>query len=251
MLLEWKDQVLFWDNQVCQPLLLAGLEDLISLLPAAVTIIVVLSLVLKAWTGSKAIQRRMEALEKAAQELSLPFSRTVAYEQIEQLVQYPVMQRGSKSEFTNAIVAETEQLRLMLLDYKYVSGSGKNQSTHRLTVAWVSSQQLNLPSFNIYPETWMHRIGDLITKKDIDFDEDPEFSNKFVLTGADQAGVREFLNAKRRQVVMGLNLPNLEVLRHGFVLYYAGKLIDPSELKSLMNQAFSLYQAFAPEQESA
>jgi len=218
------------------------------MLPVLVTVGIVLLLVFKGWSASKASQKRKEGFEKSAGELSLPFSRTVPFEQVEQLVQFPLMQRGSNKEFTNAIVAETDQLRLVLLDHKYVVGSGKNRATHRQTAAWVASNHLNMPSFNLYPESWYHRIGDLVMKKDIDFDDDPQFSHKFVLTGSDTASIREFFDVKRRQLLLKLNLPNVEAVRHGFIFYRPGRLIDPSELKSLMNEAFSLYQAFAPEQ---
>ena len=228
--------------------LLGDLEKWLPVFPVVVLIVVGAIAVFSQMAASASRRKRTESIQKAAEELALSFSQAVSYEQMEQLVQFPLLQRGANREYTNVVMAETDQLRLMLLDHKYVTGSGKNRSTHRQSVSWVSSSQLNIPSFNLYPETWFHRMGDLLLKRDIDFDEDPIFSHKFVLSGSDQAAIREFFDARRRQALLKINLPNIEAVRHGFVFYRPGKLVDPGELKSLMNEAFSLYQAFAPVQ---
>ena len=131
------------------------------LLPMAFVVIFVAIAVLSQVTASASRKKRTDSIQKSAEELALSFSQTASYEQSEQLVQFPLLQRGSNREYTNVVLAETDQLRLMLLDFKYVTGSGKNRSTHRQSVAWVASNQLDLPSFNLYPETWLHRIGDM------------------------------------------------------------------------------------------
>lgn len=239
---------IFAFNNPWSLLLMGGLEGLIPLIPILAVVVVIITLVVRVALVSKFDKKRTEGLTKAAADMSLPFSKAVTSEQVDQLTQFPLMQRGSSRESSNAIVAETAELRLMLLDHKYVSGSGKNKSVHRQTVAWVASNRLNMPSFSLCPESWFDRLGDWILRRDIDFDEDPEFSQKFALSGSDQASIREFFSSRRRQALLKINLPYVEAMRHGFIFYRPGMLLDPSELKSLMNDAFVIYQAFAPEQ---
>lgn len=224
--------------------LLGDLEFLLPMLPVFIVIVVAALVGLGAWSSSAAQKKRAAELQKTAADLSLHYSPFVSAEQSEQLSQFPLIQRGGGRESTNSIVAETDVLRLMLFDHKYVTGSGKNRSTHRQTVAWVSSPNLNMPSFNLSPETWLHRIGDFIIRQDIDFDDDPEFSNKFVLTGSDKPAIQEFFDAKRRLALQKINMPHIEAVRHGFVFYRPGKQIGTGEFKSLMSEAFSLYQTF-------
>lgn len=105
-----------------------------------------------------------------------------------------------------------------------------------------------MPEFVLYPETWMNRLGDKLLKEDIDFEDDPEFSQKYVLTGPDKTAVQEFFDARRRKALQEIQqIPTVEGSRNDLLFYRPSTRIAPAELKGLMSEAFSLYQAFASE----
>ena len=52
-------------------------------------------------------------------------------------------------------------------------------------------QSAQVPRFALTREGLLHRVGAALGFQDIDFDEDPEFSKRFVLKGDDEHAIRE------------------------------------------------------------
>jgi hypothetical protein len=103
---------------------------------------------------------------------------------------------------SNVIVADSGELRMVIFDFEFVTGSGKSKTTHRQTVVQIQNADLVLPSFSIGPESFMHRLGNFLGFDDIDFTEDQAFSDQFLLYGDDADAVRLFFNPDRRQAFM-------------------------------------------------
>jgi hypothetical protein len=79
----------------------------------------------------------------------------------------------------------------VVFDYRYVTGGGNSQRTHRQTVFYVTGDALRLPSFSLRPENFLHRIGELFGFRDIDFERRPEFSRLFLLRGEEEEAIRK------------------------------------------------------------
>ena len=54
-------------------------------------------------------------------------------------------------------------------DYRYTTGSGKNSHTYRQTVVFFRSPEVDLPQFELKPQSFLHGIGKLFGYQDIDF----------------------------------------------------------------------------------
>lgn len=224
------------------PLLLGGFQDFLWLFPLAFFALVAGGLI---WLQFHNAKKRQESMQKAAAELGLAYQVVQPGEYDGRLAKFNLLCTGSSRQTSNFIVASTEELDLIVFDYRYSSGSGKNRTIHNQTVAWITSQQLVLPQFYISPESWLSRIGDFFVRQDIDIPQDPEFSKTFVLSGPDADEIREFFNAKRREALLKVSLPTIECFPGELMFYRSGRLIPPDQLKALMNEAFALYQAFA------
>jgi hypothetical protein len=220
----------------------AAFEDWINFLPVIIVVAVLIFAVASVWLADISKKKRMRQVERAAGELSLVYRESLSDEDQLRLSVFPLMQMGGGGLSTNAVIADNDAARLILFDHKYTLGSGKNQSTHRQTVAWMTSDAMNLPQFSLSPESWWHRMGDLLTKQDIDFDEDPEFSNRFLLKGTDSADIRNFFNANRRQALLKINKPSIEAHGRGFIFFRPGQLVPTDQMKEFMNDAFSVFQ---------
>jgi hypothetical protein len=83
--------------------------------------------------------------------------------------------RGSRRKFSNVLIGNYSGLAASVFDYRYTTGGGKNSRTWNQTVI-AFSQELWLPEFELRPESFVDRIVDHITHKDIDFDSFPDFS---------------------------------------------------------------------------
>ena len=65
--------------------------------------------------------------------------------------------------------------------------------TYYQTFFFIQSKDLGLPEMLIYPEKFFHKVGSLLGMQDIDFEEWPEFSRKFLVQG-DEWGVRRLMD---------------------------------------------------------
>jgi hypothetical protein len=108
--------------------------------------------------------------------------------------QFQLMNRGRSQHVYNVIKGQAQDVEVTLFDYSYRTGSGKNSSIHRYTVALISHPELNLPKFFLEPENVFHKIGNVFGYHDIDFSDYPEFSKRYLLRGSDEDSIRAIFN---------------------------------------------------------
>ncbi len=63
------------------------------------------------------------------------------------------------------------------------------------TVAAFRRDGRSFPQMELRPENVLHKIANLFGWKDIDFDNRPEFSSKYLLRGPDEAAVRRLMDS--------------------------------------------------------
>jgi hypothetical protein len=73
---------------------------------------------------------------------------------------------------------------------KWQSGQG---STRSQTVALFQSDQLNLPAFCLRPSSFRHKLGTAFSAS-ISFPTHAAFSDQYLLSGNDDAGLRKLFN---------------------------------------------------------
>lgn len=187
-------------------------------------------------------KKRQEAIQKLATDLGLEYLESLSTEDNEQFSHFTLANQGRSRQSTNVIVADSGDLRMTIFDYRFTTGSGRNSSTHRQTVVLIRSQTLHLPEFSIGPESVFHRLGEFLGMNDIDFDDDPEFSRKFLLRGPDEAAVREFFSLERRGNFKQHHGISIEARDSHFIFYQARQRRNVDQIKGLMEQAFSIYR---------
>jgi hypothetical protein len=101
---------------------------------------------------------------------------------------------GRSGAVSNLLKTSVRGVEISLFDYQYVTGSGKNRTTHRQTVAMFFTPDAILPAFTLRPENIFHRIGSAFGYQDIDFSSHPKFSKNYLLRSPDEAGVRALFN---------------------------------------------------------
>ncbi|QDV28042.1 hypothetical protein [Aureliella helgolandensis] len=160
---------------------------------------------------------------------------------------FPLASRGRSQESTNSIVADSGELRMVVFDFKYVTGSGKNKSVHRQSVMMASSDRLHLPEFTLTPESFWQRFAEFMTGKDIDFEEDPEFSKAFYLRSPSEQNVRNYMTPARRHALLKYPQVYLEARFQGFILYHPRSRLKVEEVKTFMEDALGIYAALLEE----
>ena len=189
-------------------------------------------------------KKRKAAIEAAAAELGLRCQPHLTDHDRGMLHTFALGQAGSSRAAQLATVADSGELRLVVFDYQYTVGSGKNKQTRAYSVAMVISQELDLPQFELAPENFFHRWASWLGMQDIDFDDDPEFSRRFRLQAKEEAAVRDFFTRPRRETLTRMGAVHVQARGRCFISFRPGKQQDGTHLRKLMEEGFALYSIF-------
>ncbi len=190
-------------------------------------------------------KRRTRKWREIAESLGLKFSER----------DDSVMERGSDIHlFTlghsrkakNVLEGDANGIDIILADYHYTTGGGKNSTTHLQTICLAKSPELNIPVSNMRPQSFFDSIGKLLGGQDIDFETDPEFSQAFVLQGKDEQEVRACFGSEvRRWFCSGAKLKMYFEAGGDTLLFHQGHRVNPEDAQELLGQALELVKLFA------
>ncbi|MBI5743409.1 MAG: hypothetical protein HY952_02555 [Elusimicrobia bacterium] len=167
-----------------------SLEKYIFLVPVAV-VLGALGLV---WYAALLRRRKLEEL---ASSMGLLFSEAGPDAGFLEGTGLEIFNTGRSRRARNLIKMQVQSGNISVFDYSYTTGSGKNRQTLAFTLALIETAGLQLPNFDLKPESLMYKIGEFIGFKDIDLPAFPVFSDKYRLTGADEAAVHMFFTPDR------------------------------------------------------
>ena len=131
-------------------------------------------------------------------------------------------------------------LEALLFDYSYTTGGGRSQTTHRQTVAAFRLADATLPEFELRPENVFHKIGSAFGYEDIDFQQHPSFSSRYLLRGAEEEAIRRAFN---EEVVAYLEQSRglcVEVVANWLIAYRSGRRVKPNLLGGFLEEAFTV-----------
>jgi hypothetical protein len=141
-----------------------------------------------------AVLERTRLIESAASELGLSVQAEGDSELEEELSSFPLFGHQRGPELRNLIVADTADVSLRIFDYKYeVRRDGPSAHVWQTVVA-VQSPELQIPTFHLFPEGAISKLGSALGVQDIDFDDHPEFSKAFVLKSEAENETRDFFD---------------------------------------------------------
>ena len=135
-------------------------------------------------------RRRRETLALAAGQHGLSFDAAGEPLAPEEVKGFHLFSDGRARQTRNVMRGSSSGMEIVLFDYKYVTGSGKNQSVHQQTVAAFRLPGATLPGFDLRHENVLYKVAALFGYRDINFTEHPEFSRRYLLRGTDQDAVR-------------------------------------------------------------
>jgi hypothetical protein len=210
---------------------------LMLLLFAGIGTFIVMSIVV----GFVRERRRNEQWQQVAKQLGLPFLGN-DNDLLGRFGEMKLFQKGRDRQFRNAIAGDLGPVRVVLSDFRYTTGSGKNQTTRHFTVCIVQNEALDVTACYLRPERrWLDAIGSLFGGQDIDFPEDDQFSRKFVLQGESEAEVRQLFNADVRAWFCDNPLPHMQFEARGNTLaLHTGKRSPPDQSTKILQMALEI-----------
>lgn len=141
--------------------------------------------------------KRRKSLEALALSAGLPLPTEGPSQEWLEATGLEIFRLGRSRKAANLIQTASSSGELRFFDYRYTTGSGKHASTHKFTLALIECARCRVPDFDLKPETLMHKIGEAIGFKDIDLPAFPLFSDKYRLTGSEEAALHMFFTPER------------------------------------------------------
>ncbi len=224
-------------NTLLSPLLLANTNTIPILMIGLVAFLIVATLI----GAGLAKKKRREATAALAAEQGWDFDPRA--DGINRLTEerFALLKRGGKRRFSDAMLGQIEDIGFALFTHTYTVSSGKNSNTYRTTVAAFDVPGLALPKFVCKPEHAFHRLGEkLFGMKDIDFDDAPEFSRSFKLSGPDEAAIRSRFTTGMLDCLQRQSRWTVEADGDRFVVYQQHKRLKVAELKPFLDEAMGL-----------
>jgi hypothetical protein len=189
-------------------------------------------------------QQRVLALKQMAQSMDFTF-----LEKGESSIQwtfggFELFSRGYSKKYTNVLSGRFHNLPVLIFDYQYTTGGGKNTQVWKQTVLALESDKLHLPKFLLRPENLLDKIGSALGHKDIDFETYPEFSKRYYLRSTNEEGVRKLFS--ERVVKYFEEKPGLSAEGDGtkLIKYRVSKFIPAENLQTFLQEGYELYTLF-------
>jgi len=187
--------------------------------------------------------KRTEAMAQAASALGLVFEPRGDLDLLRATADLPLFGRGhsrqAKSVMSGRMAGEED---VKIFDYRYTTGGGKHSHTWRQTVALFPAGH-RLPDFVLAPEHFFHRIGGLFGYQDIDFEENREFSSRYLLRGRDETAIRAAFTSDRLAFFAGEPGWTVEAASGYLGIYRDRKRTKPEQLQAFLADAQRVAQA--------
>ncbi len=186
-------------------------------------------------------QRRTRQIREAAVELGFEVLESLPADTDGYRSRFALFNSGHGRKVRNVLRRQVEGLQVLLYDYSYTTGSGKHSHTYHQTVAMFWSQELKLPEFRLSPEGWLSKLTQMFGTQDIDFDDSPEFSKKFVLAGTIETAIRDFFDAERRTALTTFDGLCVETCSDCVVIWFQNRRIPAGGLRDFFEKSFEVY----------
>lgn len=174
------------------------------------------------------------------------------------LPDFHLFDRGEQRVFNNVLSGKLGDVPILAVDYAYVPEKGRAGPPVEITLVLLTSEAIDLPHFLIRPQSgWLEYVGLLLGGgvpnleefgtffggDDTDFEDDPEFSRRFILRGADTDAIRALFDGNLRQHFADIDREELfcEGLG-GRLLYYTNRALDSAELQEFIDEAQGILQ---------
>jgi hypothetical protein len=190
--------------------------------------------------ANKKEKERTLALQSVASRLGWSFAPAAPLNMIAGLDRFGLFSQGHSRQIKNFMYGEAKGIKAAVLDYIYVTGSGKHRHTHSQTVVYLEPANLSLPVFALRPENFMIKMLTAFGYQDIDFGQRPEFSSQYILRGQDEPAIRQTFNDRVLSFYESYPGTCTDAGGNQMLLFRAGQRFQPQEIEAYVGLALQL-----------
>lgn len=202
-------------------------------------ILLFIVLFLVSWLNEK---KRTETFKAMAAQMGFEF-----YEKDDMLHvslgNFKLFSSGHSQRTKNVFKGTREDVSVLIADYAYTTGHGKNTTTHQQTICIIDDPEMKVPHFFLRHENkFFDFLGKVFGGQDINFDDDPQFSDAFVLQGESESMTRELFSSDIRRGFVKFAGTNSQIEGRGpRILLHNGKRTKPEQITRLLKDTFDVY----------
>lgn len=145
-------------------------------------------------------QRRKQEMRAYAQSKGLQYHEGNHRDFDRRFPAFSCLQRGHGRYASNVIIGELGPFAVCLFDYRYKTGSGKNETTHNFSAVMLDTG-MPLQPLLIRQESFFDKVGEFLGFDDIDF-ESQEFSSKFFVKSPNKKWAYDILHQKAMEYLL-------------------------------------------------
>lgn len=192
-------------------------------------------------------KKRTEAMRVLSGALNFDFSPKNNESFYSEVSHHELFSKGRAPKIRNLMLGRSGEMDIAMMEFSYTIGSGKQKRTVNQSVVRIKSQALDLPSFTLCPESFLHKIGSVFGYKDIDFKEFPFFSKKYLLRGLNEDEIRSFFGQDiikfceermQKGKVKGICI---QADQNDFIYFHNEKRLPVKSLQAFLQEAIDLF----------
>ena len=148
---------------------------------------------------------------------------------------------GQNGKVTNVMSGQVGNAQVYIFDYTYIISNGKSAQEIRQTVFFANNNKWSLPHFSLKPENWWRKVMQKIgMANDINFPENPDFSDKFWLTGGIESMIRAQFNPEIQAFLSERPPANIEGNNFYLIAYKPRTVLDAAQAKTFFEHCCQL-----------
>lgn len=159
------------------------------------TVAVITLIILRRINQQKEEKQRTQAMHSVAEAFDWDFETTALPLTIHGIERFALFELGHDKEIRNLMYGEVDGVNTTVFDYTYTLGV-KTPTTYFQTVVLFEPEDQSFPEFALRPEGAFDKLFSAFGYQDIDFNQRPEFSRRFILRGEDEPSIRRLFNER-------------------------------------------------------
>ena len=181
--------------------------------------------------------KRREAMAAVAAKLGLHFAPGKNREMARRYRFLDKLRRGSSRYAFNILSGSYKGHDLILFDYHYRTGSGKNTQHHYISF-FILHLTVSFPELAIGPEGFFSKIAQAIGYDDIDF-ESHEFSRRFCVRSRDKKFAYDVCNARMIEYLLSNTDLSIEIEGDALAISFSRRL-SPERIEPNLNRLLTV-----------
>jgi hypothetical protein len=223
------------------------------------------------WLWWRRERRRTAVIARFAWKNGYAFKARAKAEELKELPQLPLFQRGSHCKAKNLVGGTFDDLPFLFMDYTYlheldlkvvgvlakaVGVDMEDEGNHPVTQTVVVFPSLprRMPEFRLIPRGLLRktidRVGEEVEDLGIGVDEGAAFAKHYLVEGADDDGVGRVFSARVQEYFAANPTWYVECLAGGLVIFRAGQRCVPARCEQRLEKSLEILQTLTRTQPS-